>query len=121
MVRSQEQPDDRRQLPRLTPRDGLMIVDVQNDFCPGGALAVSRGDDIVPVLNRWLAAARQGRAKVVASRDWHPPDHTSFHDQGGPWPTHCVQDTPGAAFHPRLKLPGRLHIVSKGTHRRRED
>lgn len=97
----------------LTPHDALLLVDVQNDFCPGGALAVADGDAVVPVLNGWIAAAQQGGAKVYASRDWHPADHLSFAEHGGIWPSHCVQDTPGAAFHPELELPDDAAVVSK--------
>jgi nicotinamidase/pyrazinamidase len=99
--------------PALGPSDALIIVDVQNDFCPGGALAVAEGDRVVPVLNRWAEAARAGGAVVVASRDWHPAGHMSFRERGGPWPPHCVQGTPGAAFDPDLRLPPDALIVSK--------
>ena len=94
--------------------DGLLIVDVQNDFCPGGALAVPEGDTVVPVLNRWIEAARKAEVPVYASRDWHPPDHISFSERGGPWPPHCIQDTAGAAFHPDLQLPEDAVVISKG-------
>ena len=97
----------------LTASDALLLVDVQNDFCPGGALAVTDGDAVVPVLNGWIAAAQQGGAKVYASRDWHPAGHLSFAEHGGIWPPHCVQDTPGAAFHPDLALPDDATVVSK--------
>lgn len=100
---------------KLGPTDALIVVDVQNDFCPGGALPVARGDEIVPVLNAWIEAARQSGARVVGSRDWHPPDHCSFQERGGLWPRHCVQHTRGAEFHPGLKLPLEATIVSKGT------
>jgi nicotinamidase/pyrazinamidase len=99
----------------LTPSDALLLVDVQNDFCPGGALPVAEGDRVVPVLNRWIEVARRGGARIVASRDWHPPGHVSFRQQGGPWPVHCVQNTPGAAFVPGLHLPHDALILSKGT------
>jgi nicotinamidase/pyrazinamidase len=102
-------------LPELSGHDALLIVDVQNDFCPGGALPVAEGDQVVPVLNRWIDAARQGHAQVVASRDWHPRHHISFRERGGPWPAHCVQDTPGAAFRSDLRLPADALIVSKAT------
>jgi nicotinamidase/pyrazinamidase len=97
------------------PGDALIIVDVQPDFCPGGALPIARGDDVVPVLNRAIAAAAQAKVPVYASRDWHPRGHVSFAERGGPWPPHCVQDTPGAAFHPDLRLPADARIVTKGT------
>jgi nicotinamidase/pyrazinamidase len=104
-------------LPKLNSSDALVIVDVQNDFCPGGALAVPGGDQVIPVLNRWIEQASQGGAMIVATRDWHPADHASFAAQGGPWPVHCVQETPGAAFHPDLELPDDTLFVSKGTDR----
>jgi nicotinamidase/pyrazinamidase len=78
--------------------DALIIVDVQNDFCAGGALAVPDGDAVIEPINR-LA---EQLPYVVATRDWHPPDHLSFKAQGGPWPVHCVLDTPGAQLHPKL-------------------
>ena len=98
---------------KLTSGDALLVVDVQNDFCPGGALAVADGDAVVPVLNDWIAAARESGARVFASRDWHPVDHLSFAERGGLWPAHCVQDTPGAAFHVDLELPEDAVVVSK--------
>ena len=85
------------------------MVDVQNDFCPGGALAVSGGDEILDEVNRLAAQA----PLVIATRDWHPPDHHSFADQGGPWPAHCVRDTPGAQLHPRL-LASPDAVIDKG-------
>lgn len=99
----------------LTHGDALLIVDVQKDFCPGGALAVPDGDQVVPVMNAWAAAAAEQGARVYASRDWHPLDHLSFEPEGGPWPVHCVQDTDGAAFHAELKLPAETIVVTKGT------
>lgn len=101
-------------IPELEANDALIVVDVQNDFCPGGALAVPQGDEIIDILNRWIAAARRGGAQIVASRDWHPADHCSFAEQGGPWPPHSIQETPGAAFHPDLELSESFHLVSKG-------
>lgn len=95
--------------------DALIIVDVQNDFCPGGALAVAEGDAVVPVLNDYaLLFARKG-APIFASRDWHPPVTRHFRDYGGIWPIHCVQDTFGAEFHPTLALPTTATVVSKGS------
>ncbi len=96
------------------PARGLLIVDVQNDFCPNGALAVAGGDKIIPVLNRYIEIFSRGKDPVIASRDWHPAKTKHFRDFGGPWPAHCVQNTPGAAFHPALKLPARTIVVSKG-------
>jgi nicotinamidase/pyrazinamidase len=96
-------------------RDALVIVDVQNDFCPGGALAVPEGDRVVPVLNAYAARFAARGAPVFASRDWHPARTTHFAGHGGAWPPHCVQDTPGAAFHRALRLPAGAAVVSKGT------
>jgi nicotinamidase/pyrazinamidase len=99
---------------QLTKNDALLIVDLQQDFCPGGALAVEDGNQIVPVINCWIDAAQKARAVIVASRDWHPPHHVSFIERGGPWPVHCLQDTEGARFHPDLQLPPDAQIISKG-------
>lgn len=98
----------------LQSRDAVLAVDVQNDFCPAGALAVPQGDAIVPVLNDWIGAAVDAGVPVVASRDWHPRKHCSFAEHGGPWPPHCVRETTGAEFHPDLQLPADALIVSKG-------
>lgn len=95
-------------------RDALVIVDVQNDFCPGGALAVRDGDAVVPVLNRYAERFAARAAAVFASRDWHPPVTRHFQAYGGVWPPHCVQGTPGADFHPGLVLPGGTTVLSKG-------
>lgn len=99
---------------QLGPSDAVVAVDVQRCFCPGGALAVDQGDQVVPVLNAWIEAARNAGATVVASRDWHPSDHCSFEAQGGAWPPHCVAGTPEAEFHPRLDLPRETILISKG-------
>ena len=95
------------------PGDALLVVDMQNDFCEGGALAVTGGNALVPAINAEITAARAGGALIIASRDWHPVDHVSFAHRGGPWPEHCVQDTPGAAFHTDLALDADTIRVSK--------
>lgn len=100
--------------------DALLIVDVQNDFLPGGALAVRRGDEVIPVLNRWIEAALAYDVPVFATRDWHPEGHCSFVASGGPWPEHCVQGTRGAEFAPELRLPPSANVVSKGVDRDRD-
>jgi nicotinamidase/pyrazinamidase len=98
---------------RVDPaRDALILVDVQNDFCPGGALPVPEGDRVIPPLNSLLE--RTG-CLVVATRDWHPVNHRSFKDQGGPWPIHCVAESWGADFHPALDRDRLQVIVSKAT------
>jgi nicotinamidase/pyrazinamidase len=98
----------------LHPGDALIVVDVQIDFCPGGALPIAGGDEVIPVLNRWIAAAGQARVPVYASRDWHPVAHLSFVERGGPWPPHCVQGSVGARFHAGLELPESAVVVTKG-------
>lgn len=94
--------------------DALLIVDVQNDFCPGGALPVPEGDRIVPVLNRYLGEFRRRGLPVYASRDWHPRESAHFEAGGGPWPPHCVAGTEGAEFHPALELQGSATVLSAG-------
>ena len=75
---------------------------------------MTHGDRVIPVLNEWIAMASTAGAPIFASRDWHPPDHMSFHAQGGIWPPHCVRQTWGAMFHPDLRLPPDVVIVTKG-------
>lgn len=91
----------------------LILVDVQRDFCPGGALPVPRGDEVIPILNKYIKLFREAGAPIYATRDWHPPNHISFKAQGGRWPPHCVQGSEGAEFHPSLELPRDVGIVSK--------
>ena len=98
----------------MSKSDALVVVDVQNDFCTNGKLAIQGGEQVVPVLNRWIRKAVSQNAKVIASRDWHPGEHVSFDTQGGPWPAHCVQDTTGASFRNDLELPTETTVVTKG-------
>jgi nicotinamidase/pyrazinamidase len=114
---------------RLEENTVLLVIDVQNDFCPGGALAVPRGDEVIPVVNRLATAF----AHVVVTQDWHPKGHHSFASAHpgrtpferielayGPqtlWPDHCVQDTDGAAFHRDLRLPQAELVLRKGFRR----
>lgn len=91
----------------------LVVVDVQKDFCPGGALPVADGDKVVRILNQYIEKFRRTGAPMIFTRDWHPLDHSSFKDQGGPWPPHCVQNSEGARFHPDLLVPPEGEIVSK--------
>jgi len=97
------------------PTDALLVVDVQNDFLPGGALGIARGDAVVAPLNRLLAAWRARGLPVYLSRDWHPSGHCSFAAQGGPWPEHCVAGTTGAAFSPLLVTAPQDVVISKAT------
>ncbi len=103
---------------RITPGDGdaLVVVDLQNDFVTG-SLAVPDAPAVVDPLNRAMAAFAARGLPVFATRDWHPPDHCSFRDRGGPWPVHCVAGTPGAAFVPGLRLPPDAVHIHKATDR----
>ncbi len=92
--------------------EALLIVDFQNDFTPGGALAVPEGDAIAPRVNELAASGRYDL--VVATRDWHPRDHGSFSERGGIWPVHCVQGTPGAELHPALDRSQVDVVLDKG-------
>jgi nicotinamidase/pyrazinamidase len=92
----------------------LLVVDIQKDFCAGGALPAPGGADIIPAVNRHLADARSREMPVYATRDWHPPSTSHFKEYGGVWPPHCVQGTAGAQFHPDLKLPPDAIVVNKG-------
>jgi len=104
----------------ISSKDALIVTDVQIDFLPGGALSVQEGDIIIPALNEYMLIFKNGGAPIVASRDWHPPNHISFKAQGGPWSPHCVQETGGAAFSSYLKLPEGTMIVSKATNPAKE-
>lgn len=92
----------------------LLIVDVQNDFCPGGSLAVPEGDTVIPMLNKYIKLFSRRGFPVFASRDWHPAETSHFKKFGGQWPEHCIQGTKGAEFHQDLNLPGNTFIVLKG-------
>ena len=92
----------------------LLIIDVQRDFCSGGALEVPNGTQVAPVLNRVVEELSPDRGLIYASRDWHPPVTTHFQKYGGTWPIHCVAGTEGARFHPDLRLPPDAIIVTKG-------
>lgn len=100
-------------LVEIDKHTALVVVDIQKDFCPGGALAVREGDKVVPVLNKYIEKFRKAGAPIIFTRDWHPPDHSSFKAQGGPWPPHCIQNSEGAKFHPNLSIPLEGEIVSK--------
>ena len=104
----------------ISANEALLIVDVQLDFLPGGALAVPDGDSVIPVLAACAKAFSSRDLTVIASRDWHPPDHCSFEQQGGPWPPHCVAGTPGAELHQDLDLPPDAIIVDKATTREKD-
>lgn len=90
--------------------DALIVTDPQNDFCPGGSLAVPEGDAIFEIVNQAIPKFRH----VLATQDWHPSEHRFFQEFGGPWPYHCLQGTRGAEFHPRLNAAAIQEIVKKG-------
>ena len=98
----------------MQEKAALVIVDVQNDFCPGGSLAVADGDKAVAVLNRHIEKFDRAGLPIFATRDWHPARTRHFNTDGGPWPPHCVQGTEGGKFHPALALPNSAVVVSKG-------
>jgi len=100
----------------MTPpeRSALLVVDVQNDFCTNGALAVAGSERVVDAMNRYITQAVARGWPVYASRDWHPAQTTHFQPYGGQWPVHCVQNSPGARFHPDLHLPADAIVVSTG-------
>ncbi len=89
-------------------------MDVQNDFCPGGALGVPEGDKIIPVVNKYIKIFSKNKLPIFATRDWHPVKTRHFKEFGGVWPIHCLQNTRGAAFHPDLKLPKEAILLYKG-------
>jgi nicotinamidase/pyrazinamidase len=95
--------------------DALIVVDVQNDFLPGGALGVNDGDAVVPVLNEWIRIFTSKTLPIFATRDWHPAGHCSFVENGGQWPKHCIAYSPGARFAEDLELPDDAPIVHKAT------
>ncbi len=102
-------------------KNALLIVDVQNDFCPNGALPVAGGDGVVPVLNRYVEIFTAERSQVFASRDWHPAKTVHFKEFGGTWPVHCVQKTNGAEFHPDLDLGRIEHVITNKATARDEE
>lgn len=93
----------------------LLVVDVQRDFCPGGALAVEEGDQVADPANQLIDFFSDNGWPIFFTRDWHPGNHCSFKANGGPWPPHCIADTVGAEFHGALYVPEKANIVSKAT------
>ncbi len=98
----------------MKPKKALLIVDVQNDFCPGGALGVPEGDKIIPAINKYIKIFAKKKLPIFTTRDWHPIKTKHFKDFGGVWPVHCLGNTRGAAFHPDLKLPKEAILLYKG-------
>lgn len=106
----------------ITPAtgDALIIVHVQNDFLPGGSLAVPNGEQVIPAFNRYITMFSSAGLPIIVTRDWHPANHCSFNAQGGPWPPHCIAVSPGADFPPALRLPTDVIIISSATSPDRE-
>lgn len=101
---------------KLTDKDALVVVDMQNDFMPYGVLPVPEADKIVPIINEYIQKFEDKGLAVFFTRDWHPKDHISFKGYGGVWPPHCIAETEGAKFHPNLRIPkDNKFIISKGT------
>jgi nicotinamidase/pyrazinamidase len=92
----------------------LIVVDIQRDFCPGGALPVTDGDKIIPAVNELVRAFEKAKLPIFFTRDWHPKNHMSFEANGGQWPPHCIRNTPGASFHPSLAVPREAEVIDKG-------
>ena len=111
---------NRSAFPQPDRKSVLLLVHLQNDFCPGGALAVTEGDQIIPVANACIRFFASEGFGIVATRDWHPENHCSFQAQGGPWPPHCVQGSRGSQFHPDLRMPPGTLIVSGATNPKKE-
>ena len=99
---------------KITSYDALIVVDVQNDFLPGGALPVPEGGEVIEPLNQYIEFFASKGQPVFATRDWHPENHISFKENGGLWPRHCVQWSEGAQFAGDLKLPPDAFIINKG-------
>lgn len=101
---------------KITTQDSIIVVDVQNDFCIGGALPVPEADDsYVDILNGYIDSASSIGARVIFTKDWHPPNHCSFKEQGGPWPPHCVAGAWGSDLHKLLHVPSGVIHINKGT------
>lgn len=98
----------------MSRKPALLVVDLQNDFCPGGSLGVPDGDVIVPRVNRTIELFERRHLPILATRDWHPKITKHFKEFGGAWPPHCIQGTKGARFHPGLRLPKDSVLLSKG-------
>ena len=107
-------------VPHPDSQSVLLLTDLQVDFCPGGALGVPGGDEIIKTVNDYVRFFHSQRVPIIATRDWHPHNHCSFKEQGGPWPVHCVQTSRGAQFHPELIVPPGTAIVSKATDPKKE-
>ncbi len=102
-------------IPQPDRQSALLLVDPQNDFFPGGALGIPEGNNLISTINSYIQHFSRNGWPILATRDWHPPNHCSFTEQGGPYPTHCVQGSRGAQFHSDLVMPPGMMVISKGT------
>jgi len=102
-------------IPQPDRQSALLLIDPQNDFFPGGAMGMPTGDNLIPVINAYIKHFSRQGWPILATRDWHAPNHCSFTEQGGPHPTHCVQGSRGAQFHSDLVMPPGMMVISKGT------
>ncbi len=115
MKLSKNEPSGQSSIPQPDRHSALLLVDPQNDFFPGGTMGMPEGTNLVPVINTYIKHFSRQGWPILTTRDWHPPNHSSFTEQGGPWPTHCVQGSRGAQFHSDLVLPPGMIVISKGT------
>lgn len=115
MKLSKDEPSGQSSIPQPDRHSALLLVDPQNDFFPGGTMGMPEGTNLVPVINTYIKHFSRQGWPILTTRDWHPPNHSSFTEQGGPWPTHCVQGSRGAQFHSDLVLPPGMIVISKGT------
>ena len=107
-------------IPQPDRESALLLVDLQNDFFPGGALGVAGADSLLLTINAYIKHFSTQGLSIFATRDWHPPDHVSFKEQNGIWPPHCVQGSHGAQFHSQLVMPPGTMVISKGTNPKKD-
>ena len=120
MKLSKDESSGQSTIPQPDRHSALLLVDPQNDFFPGGAMGIPEGNNLVPVINAYIKHFSRQGWPILATRDWHPPNHSSFTEQGGPWPTHCVQGSRGAQFHSDLVMPPGMMVISKGTNPKKD-
>ncbi len=106
---------DQSSVPQPDRQSALLLIDPQNDFFPGGAMGMPESNNLIPVINAYIKHFSRQGWPILATRDWHSPNHCSFAEQGGPHPTHCVQGSRGAQFHSDLVMPPGMMVISKGT------
>jgi len=117
---SESCPSTLSSIPQPDRQSALLLVDPQNDFFPGGAMGMPKGGNLIPIINAYIKHFSRQGWPILATRDWHPPNHCSFTEQGGPYPTHCVQGSRGAQFHSDLVMPPGMMVISKGTDPRKD-